>query len=99
VNRTTKVIASALGLTAFAIATIAGIAVGNPADTVLWHAIISMILCQLVGLVLGSIGDRVITDAISEYQRRNPIPNLEREVIMAEPVDEEAGASPERRAA
>jgi hypothetical protein len=99
VNRPAKVIASALGLTAFAIATIAGMAVGNPTDTILWHAIIAMIVCQMVGLVLGSIGERVVTDAIADYQQRNQIPKLDREVIMAEPVEVVDEAPSDRRAA
>lgn len=98
-TRPTKVIASALGLTAFAVATIAGMAVGNPSETVLWHAIISMIICQLVGLAIGSIAERVIYDAIDEYQRRHPIPRVQQELIVAEPVEEDPEASPERSAA
>lgn len=99
-NRPTKVIASALGLTAFAIATIAGLSVGNPTGTVLWHAIVSMILCQLLGLAIGSIGEGVVNDAVAQHKARNPIPRIQDQILVVDAVDEpEAPGAPERSAA
>lgn len=73
-QRPAKVIAAGFGLTAFAVAVVAGIAADNPSQVVLKHAIIAMICCQVVGLFIGALGERVVNDAVAEYQSRHPIP-------------------------
>lgn len=58
-----KVIAASCGLTAFVIAIIAGLSVSNPADTVLTRALICMVGANILGLVIGSIGERTMLEA------------------------------------
>jgi hypothetical protein len=60
----TKVISAALGLSAFATAVIVGLWVDNPADTVLARALVSMVLSQLVGMVIGATIERAVRDHI-----------------------------------
>lgn len=67
----TKVISAALGLSAFATATLVGLWVDNPPDTVLGRAVLSMILAQLVGMALGAAAERAVRDHI-EAQQRGP---------------------------
>lgn len=74
-NSPTKVIAGVLGLTAFSIAVLAGLSVGNSADTVLVHALVSMVACQILGFAIGTVGERVARDAIARYQKEHPIPD------------------------
>lgn len=69
----TKVIGACAGLTAFAIALIAGLAAENPASDVLARALVAMIIVQMVGLVAGAIGERVMRDAIAGYREANPV--------------------------
>ena len=63
----TRVIASSMGLSAFAIATIAGLAADNPADSVLMRALVSMIVCHVIGVTLGMIGERAVREGVEKY--------------------------------
>lgn len=69
----TKVIATSMGLSAFVIATIAGLAVDNPADSILSRAIISMLVCNAIGLVVGSLAERAVSEAVAEYVSDRPV--------------------------
>jgi len=69
----TKVIASTMGLSAFVIATVAGLAVDNPADSILTRAILSMFLCHALGLVVGMLAERAVADAIACHVKQHPI--------------------------
>lgn len=73
----TKIIGACFGLTAFAIATIAGLLAGNAAEVVIGRALVSMVICQVVGWVIGFIGERTVTDAIREYQSARPVDGSE----------------------
>lgn len=68
-----KLIASSFGLAGFAIAIVAGMAAGNPSGRVLTVAIVSMIACHFVGLIAGSIGERVVDEYMVEYRAARPI--------------------------
>lgn len=69
----TKVIASVMGLSAFVIATIAGLAVDNPAVSILTRSILSMFVCHTLGLIVGMLAERAVTDAISAYTADRPV--------------------------
>lgn len=69
----TKVIGACAGLTAFAIALIAGLAADNPASDVLARALVAMMIGQMVGWVAGAIGERVMREAIAGYREANPV--------------------------
>ncbi len=58
----TKVVATVFALAAFAVAVIAGLAAGNTSSRILGVALASMIACHVVGLVLGAIAEKVVTD-------------------------------------
>lgn len=68
-----KVIASTMGLGAFGVAIIAGLAVDNPADRILSRAIISMFTCNLVGLVIGLVAERAVAQCIEAYVSSRPV--------------------------
>lgn len=80
----TKTIATSLALTAFAIAAIAGLMAGNPAAHVLKVAIISMIVCHIVGVFVGMISEHAVSEYIAQARRANPIPDVVKET--AEPL-------------
>lgn len=71
----TKVIAASLALSAFAIAIIAGLVAGNPARTILFNAVVCMILCQLLGMFIGVIAERAVTEHLAAYKSANPVPD------------------------
>ena len=68
-----KVIATCFALVAFAAALIVGIAVGNPAGTVLWRALLTLALCWPIGYVVGSIAGHMNHTAIEAYKKQNPM--------------------------
>ena len=68
-----KLIASTMGLGAFAIAIIAGLAVDNPADRILSRALLSMFICNTLGLALGLVAERAIVDSVATYIRARPL--------------------------
>ena len=69
----TRLIASSLALIAFAVAVLSGIAVDNPASTILWRAILAMVICYCLGLFIGSASQRAIEEAIEQHKKDNPL--------------------------
>lgn len=72
-NRPTKVIAAVLGLAAFAIAVVAGMGAGNDASTVLARALGFMVLCYLIGLAVGHIGERTVEEHLAAYRSKTAL--------------------------
>jgi len=72
----TKVIGACCGLGAFAVAVVAGIAAENPGEVVLFRALVSMLACQIVGLGVGSVVERVISDSIRAHKKARPDPSV-----------------------
>ena len=63
-----NIIAACFALAAFAVAVVAGMAGGNPATAILIRALIAMIGCYPVGLIIGLICARVMTDHIQAHR-------------------------------
>lgn len=64
-----NVIASIFGLSAFAVATLAGLFAGANATDTVWRALVAMILFHIVGVMIGSKVEtiaRSVPDAASE---------------------------------
>lgn len=72
----TKLIGACCGLCAFALAIVAGLSAGNPADTILLRAIVALVAGQIVGLVCGAVAERTVGDAMDRYRASRPIPGL-----------------------
>jgi hypothetical protein len=78
VGITTKLIATAFALCGFTVAVVSGLAAGNSAQRVLGTALVSMILCQITGLLVGIVGERTVIDYLQNYKRDHPIPGAPR---------------------
>ncbi len=50
---------------------------GNGAMLILWRALVTMLVCYIIGLVVGHIASRLIDDSIREYKKAHPIPDDE----------------------
>ena len=70
---TTKLIAATFALCGFAVAVLAGLSAGNSAARVLATALVSMVACQCAGLIVGCIGERVVSEHMETYRRANSI--------------------------
>ncbi len=71
----TKVVGACCGLGAFAIAVVAGIAADNPGEVVIFRALVSMFVCQLLGVGIGAVVERVISDSIAAHKQSSPDPS------------------------
>jgi len=63
-----KVIAAILALGAFAVAALSGAHTGNGVVSVLWQALVAMVVCYALGLALGSIGERTVREYIEQHK-------------------------------
>lgn len=70
-----KAIAGTFALAAFAIAIVAGLAVGNDPLHVLSTAIVCMVVSQVVGLLVGAACERAVSDFVHQYKETNPVPD------------------------
>jgi hypothetical protein len=70
----TKVIGACCGLAAFAIAVVAGMGAENIGEVILFRALVSMLVCQIVGIGLGMVIERVVTDSVRAHKAARPDP-------------------------
>lgn len=83
----TRILGSGLALLAFAIATLAGLAVHNPLDVVLSRALLALVVFFAVGAGLGWVIQRIIVEYLSDRQRRRqPVTHEEAVESSAPPV-------------
>ena len=71
-----KLFRAVLGLTAFAVASVSGLASGADAATTITRAMVSMVACYPVGALLGAIAGHAIREFISDYERSNPVADM-----------------------
>lgn len=71
-----RIISNSIALAAFSVAIVAGLAAGNPADTILVRAIGAMLCCQVVGWLVGLAGEHVVREHVSVHQANNPLPEV-----------------------
>jgi uncharacterized protein with ACT and thioredoxin-like domain len=69
-----RVVSVAFGLSGFAVALVSGVGAGNDASVVLLRAIAAMFACQLLGVLVGSMVERLIEEQVARYKESHPIP-------------------------
>ena len=69
----TTIIATCFALVAFSASVIGGLAVDNPALTILSRALGSMIACYILGVLIGTVAQRAIDEHIAQYKKKNPL--------------------------
>jgi len=74
----TRTIGALLGLAGFIVAILAGMAAGNEAGATILRALAALIVCNLIGLVIGAVGERVVQDHVSKHKQANPVGSIER---------------------
>ena len=70
---TSRLISTTFALCGFAVAILAGLSAGNDSSRVLTTALIAMVACQGAGLVVGSIGERIVGEHMRSYRSAHPI--------------------------
>lgn len=71
-----KVIAAIIALGGFVVALLAGMRAANPPHIILWNAILALVVCQLLGIAVGAIATRVMSDHIHRHKAEHPIPDI-----------------------
>jgi hypothetical protein len=74
--QTARVVAATFALAAFCVAAMAGLLVGNPPATVLLRALAAMGVCWLVGSIVGTIAQQLVSDEIAAHRVRNPVEDV-----------------------
>jgi putative Mn2+ efflux pump MntP len=69
----TRIIATSFALVAFAASVLGGLAVDNPAVTILWRALMSMVICYTLGVVIGTAAQRAVDEHIENYKKQHPL--------------------------
>jgi len=62
-----------LGLAAFAVALLAGLASGAEASGVLMRAVVSMFVCYLFGYAIGAVGVLATNEAAVRFVNEHPV--------------------------
>jgi len=68
-----RLVAATLAMAGFAVAVVAGLTAGNAPTRILLGALVSMVACHALGLVLGAVGQRVISDHMESYRAAKPV--------------------------
>jgi hypothetical protein len=79
-----RLIASTFAITGFIVALIAGAAAGNTALVTLYHAVVALIVCRIVGVVAASVLSRVAHSHVATYKASHPIPEVLTPVVSEE---------------
>ena len=72
-----RVFAGVTALAAFVIAILAGLSVGNTSSKILLSALFAMVVCYVVGSVIGMIAEYAVREHMRSYRDLHPVPNSE----------------------
>ena len=88
----TKIISSVLGLMGFFTALIVGLYVGNPGMHILLRAMVAMLVCVVVGRLIGTAGEICVREYLTKYKKDRPMPELPEELkkLYKERADDDA---------
>ena len=67
-------IATCFALVSFAAAIVVGVGAGNTTQTILLRAMGIMLVCWVIGRVVGAVAQWAIFDHINRYKQQHPIP-------------------------
>lgn len=71
-----RVISTVLGCMGFFTALLVGLVTGNPGITIVSRAILAMLVCVVVGRILGMIGEICVREFLTKYKQDHPTPQL-----------------------
>lgn len=82
-----RLVGSSVGLCGFTVSVLGGLAVENDGGTVLSRALPAMVVCYVVGAVLGLAGQRCVQEHIENYRKNRPVREAEMEELERRLVD------------
>ncbi len=79
-----SLISGVLGLVAFMLSCIIGLLAQNPGHVILIRAMIAMLICTIIGRVLGTVGEICIHEFAVKYKTNRPKPQRPQQLIELE---------------
>jgi len=80
----TKLVSGVLGLMGFMVASFVGVMASNPGMIILSRAILAMIVCAIIGRVLGAVGEVCVREYVLRYKSDRPSPEKPRALVNLE---------------
>ncbi len=90
-DMSTKLVSGVLGLMGFSTAILVGVLAGNPGVVILLRAMLAMLICAVVGRVLGAVGEVCVREFVTHYKFNRPVPAMPDELIELERRMEDHG--------
>lgn len=75
-----RVISTVLGCMGFFTALLVGLFAGNPGLVIVPRAILAMLICAVVGRILGTVGEICVREFLTKYKADRPMPELPNEL-------------------
>ncbi len=72
----------------FAVALLAGLNTGNPAHTVLYNAIVALVVCYAVGYFVARAGRWIVIEHLAKQRIENPVPEIPSSMLPGGGVEE-----------
>ncbi len=79
-----RLVSGVLGLMGFVTACFVGLMAGNPGVVVLSRALIAMLICVVVGRLLGIIGETCVREYVTRYKTEHPRPSKPHQLVELE---------------
>jgi hypothetical protein len=75
-------------------AIVVGVVAQNPAGTIIWRAILVMVVSWVIGQSIGAVAQRTVETEIEQYKQARPLPPLSPHDVVVEDdlVPDEAAA-------
>jgi hypothetical protein len=77
-------ISGVLGMMGFAVACLVGLIAGNPGYVILLRAMLAMLVCAIIGRVLGVVGEICVREFVTLYKSDRPKPIKPKQLIELE---------------
>jgi hypothetical protein len=77
-------ISGVFGLVAFMLACVVGVIAQNPGYVILLRAMLAMLICTIIGRIIGTVGEICIQEYVVKYKSRRPQPSRPQELVDLE---------------
>jgi hypothetical protein len=79
-----SLISGVFGLLAFVLACTVGVIAQNPGYVILLRAMIAMLICAVIGRILGTVGEICIQEFVVKYKSGRPVPKRPQQLLDLE---------------
>lgn len=84
-----RLISGVMGLMGFVVACATGLMAGNPGYVILVRAMLAMLVCTIIGRILGTVGEVCIREYVMKYKNSRPRPQKPLQLVELEEAQRE----------